>query len=95
MPPFYVQLRFPMEDRWVTVAVADSRGVAAAYAGAAFRHARSDDGYHADCVRIVTEQELKVLAGMTGPARGAGGDGRAGGRRVGFVTGLERVARDT
>lgn len=66
MPPFYVQLRFPMEDRWVTVAVADSRGVAAAYAGAAFRHARSDDGYHADCVRIVTEQQLKVLAGMLG-----------------------------
>ena len=66
MPPFYVQLRFPMEDRWVTVAVADSRGVAAAYAGAAFRHARSDDGYHADCVRIVTEQELKLLAGMLG-----------------------------
>src|SRR5439155_1012176 len=55
-----------MEGRWVTVAVADSRGVAAAYAGAAFRHARSDDGYHADCVRIVTEQQLEMLAGMPG-----------------------------
>jgi hypothetical protein len=66
VPPFFVQLRFPMEDRWVTVAVADSRGVAAAYAGAAFRHARSDDGYHADCVRVVTEQQLEVLAGMPG-----------------------------
>ena len=66
MPPFFVQLRFPMEGRWVTVAVADSRGVAAAYAGAAFRHARSDDGYHADCVRIVTEQQLEMLAGMPG-----------------------------
>jgi hypothetical protein len=66
MPPFFVQLRFPMEDRWVTVAVADSRAVASAYAGAAFRHARSDDGYHADSVRIVTEQQLEVLAGMPG-----------------------------
>ena len=66
MPPFFVQLRFPMEDRWVTVAVADARGVAAAYAGAAFRHARSDDGYHADSVRIVTEQQLAVLVGTHG-----------------------------
>lgn len=66
MPPFYVQLRFPMENRWVTVAVADSRGVAAAYAGAAFRHARSDDGYHADCVRVVSEEQLRVLSGLTG-----------------------------
>jgi len=66
VPPFFVQLRFPMEDRWVTVAVADSRAVASAYAGAAFRHARSDDGYHADSVRIVTEQQLKVLAGTPG-----------------------------
>ena len=66
MPPFFVQLRFPMESRWVTVAVADSRRVAAAYAGAAFRHARSDDGYHADCVRIVSEAELRVLAGVGG-----------------------------
>ena len=33
MPPFFVQLRFPMEDRWVTVAVDDSRPVASAYAG--------------------------------------------------------------
>jgi hypothetical protein len=66
MPPFFVQLRFPMEDRWVTVAVADSRPVASAYAGAAFRHARSDDGYHADAVRIVTEQQLEVLVGTPG-----------------------------
>ena len=40
--------------------------MAAAYAGAAFRHARSDDGYHADSVRIVTEQQLEVLAGTPG-----------------------------
>jgi hypothetical protein len=66
MPPFFVQLRFPMEDRWVTVAVADSRPVASAYAGAAFRYARSDDGYHADSVRIVTEQQLEVLVGTPG-----------------------------
>jgi hypothetical protein len=66
VPPFFVQLRFPLEGRWVTVAVADSRRVAAAYAGAAFRHARNDDGFHADCVRIVTEEELKMLAGMRG-----------------------------
>jgi hypothetical protein len=66
VPPFYVQLRFPMESRWVTVAVADSRRVAAAYAGAAFRHARSDDGYHANCVRIVSETELRALAGLRG-----------------------------
>ena len=66
MPPFFVQLRFPMGGRWVTVAVADSRAVAAAYAGAAFRHARSDDGHHADCVRIVTEEELRVLSGAGG-----------------------------
>lgn len=66
MPPFFVQLRFPMGSRWVTVAVADSRRVAAAYAGAAFRHARSDDGYHADCVRIVSETELRAVSGPRG-----------------------------
>ena len=66
MPPFFVQLRFPMESRWVTVAVADSRRVAAAYAGAAYRHARSDDGYHADSVRIVSEEKLRALSGVSG-----------------------------
>ena len=66
MPPFFVQLRFPMASRWVTVAVADSRRVAAAYAGAAFRHARSDDGYHADYVRIVSEEELRAVSGVRG-----------------------------
>ena len=66
MPPFYVQLRFPMGDRWVTVAVADSRRVASAYAAAAYRHARSDDGYHADVVRVVSEEELRVLSGNRG-----------------------------
>lgn len=81
MSPFFVQLRFPMEDRWVTVAVADARGVAAAYAGAAFRHARSDDGYHADSVRIVTEEELRVLAGLSGlrEAQAVVGEGSVGG----------------
>ena len=66
MPPFYVQLRFPMEGRWVTVAVADSRRVASAYAAAAYRHARSDDGYHADVVRVVSEEELQALSGVQG-----------------------------
>jgi hypothetical protein len=66
MPPFYVQLRFPMGDRWVTVAVADSRRVASAYAAAAYRHARSDDGYHADVVRVVSEEKLRVLSGNRG-----------------------------
>jgi hypothetical protein len=66
LPPFFVQLRFPMGGRWVTVAVADSRRVAAAYAGAAFRHARSDDGYHADVVRIVSEEQLRILTGPRG-----------------------------
>jgi hypothetical protein len=64
LPPFFVQLRFPMQDRWVTVAVADSRRVASAYAAAAYRHARSDDGYHADVVRVVSEEELRALSGL-------------------------------
>ena len=66
MPPFFVQLRFPLEGRWVTVAVADSRRVATAYAGAAYRHARNDDGYHADVVRVVSEEELLALSGRRG-----------------------------
>ena len=100
MPPFFVQLRFPMEDRWVTVAdVAIRVLVASAYAGAAFRYARSDDGYHADAVRIVTEQQLEVLVAPPGPARGAGGDGRsrrsAGADSVRCAAGLgERSAED-
>ncbi|HYX87034.1 MAG TPA: hypothetical protein VE777_18860 [Gaiellales bacterium] len=72
MPPFFVQLRYPQGDRWVTVAVADSRRVAAAHAGAAFSNARSVDGFHADAVRIVTEQQLERLAG-----RRAVGEARA------------------
>jgi hypothetical protein len=66
LPPFFVQLRFPRGDRWVTVAVADSRRVAAAYAGAAFAHARSEAGLHAGGVRIVTEQDIERLAGARG-----------------------------
>jgi hypothetical protein len=58
LPPFFVQLRFPRGDRWVRVA--------AAYAGAAFAHARSEAGLHAGGVRIVTEQDIERLAGARG-----------------------------
>ena len=66
MPPFFVQLRFPMGDQWVTVAVADSRRVASAYGAAAYRHARNDAGYHADVVRVVSEEALRALSGLRG-----------------------------
>jgi len=66
MPPFFVQLRFPQGDRWVTVAVADSRRAAAAYAGAAFSNAQSEAGLHAGGVRIVSEDQLRRLEGAGG-----------------------------
>jgi hypothetical protein len=58
-----VQLRFPRAEGWVTVAVADSRRAAAAYAGAAFFNARDEQRRHALEVRIVSEQQLRGAQG--------------------------------
>lgn len=49
---YWVQLRFPGSFRWTTVARAESRREAAAYAGAAFRYATDADGHEAAEARI-------------------------------------------
>ena len=49
---FYVELRFPGSFRWVTVAQAETRHAAAAYAGAAFRYAHDGHGTPAVEARI-------------------------------------------
>lgn len=49
---FWVQLRFPGSFRWVTVAQVETRQAAAAYAGAAFRHATDAAGRAAVEARI-------------------------------------------
>ena len=58
---FFVQLRYAMG--WVTVAAAETRESAAAYAGAAFVNARDESNHLASQVRIVTEAELRGTKG--------------------------------
>jgi hypothetical protein len=53
MPAFLVQLRFPGDHSWVTVAVAGTRAIAATYAGAAYANATNEAGLHANQVRIL------------------------------------------
>ena len=61
---YFVQLRFPKADGWVTVAVAPTRQSAAAYAGAAFLNARDDAQHQAVEVRIVSEEQLLGRQGV-------------------------------
>lgn len=60
---FFVQLRFAHAMGWVTVASAETRESAAAYAGAAFVNARDESDHVASQVRIVTEAELRGTRG--------------------------------
>jgi hypothetical protein len=64
MAAYLVQLRFPGEQSWVTVAVAETRAAAAAYGAAAYANATNDAGARPTQVRIVTDEE-----------RGGGGGG--------------------
>jgi hypothetical protein len=60
---YFVQLRFPGAEGWVTVAAAPTRQSAAAYAGAAFLNARDESLHQAVEVRIVSEEQLRGAHG--------------------------------
>lgn len=64
MPAFLVQLRFPGDRSWVTVAVAETRAIAATYGAAAYANATNQRGAHPNQVRIVSEEQLR-RAGAT------------------------------
>ena len=56
---FYVQVRYPHAQRWETVAVSGSRGVAATLAGHMYRDLRNDAGQSPVQIRIASDELLR------------------------------------
>jgi hypothetical protein len=74
----YVQVRYPLDRRWVTVAVSDTRRVAARIGADAYRNLENERGHIPTQVRIVSAAQLRrehghqaVQAADTDIARGA------------------------
>jgi hypothetical protein len=59
----YLQVHFSTGERWVTVAVSDTRAVAARFAPAAFRTRRNSRGETPIHVRIVSAAQLVFEGG--------------------------------
>jgi hypothetical protein len=68
---FYVQVRYPRADRWVTVAVSAVRTVAAKQAGEVYRELRNEAGEAPTQVRIASAELLLREAGEDGALRAA------------------------
>jgi hypothetical protein len=62
---FYVQVRYPHAQRWETVAVSATRGVAAGLAGDMYRDLRNDVGQSPVQVRIASHELLHREGGDT------------------------------
>jgi hypothetical protein len=60
---FYVQVRYPHAQRWETVAVSATRGVAAKLAGDMYRDLRNDAGQSPVQVRIASDELLRREGG--------------------------------
>jgi len=68
---FYVQVRYPRADRWVTVAVSAARRLAAKQAGDVYRELRNEAGEAPTQVRIASDELLRREAGEDGMRRAA------------------------
>jgi hypothetical protein len=60
---FYVQVRYPRAERWLTVAVSSEREVAARLAGDMYRNLRNDVGDSPVQIRIAPEPKLRREGG--------------------------------
>ena len=60
---FYVQVRYPKGKRWVAVAVAGDRRLAASLAAGAYQNLADGRGRTPNGVRIISARELEVEGG--------------------------------
>jgi hypothetical protein len=60
---FYVQVRYPHDERWETVAVSAARGVASRLAGDMYRDLRNDADQSPVQVRIASAELLRRESG--------------------------------
>ena len=60
---FYVQVRYPGGKRWVAVAVAENRRLAASLAAGAYQNLADRRGRTPNGVRIISARELDVEGG--------------------------------
>jgi hypothetical protein len=60
---FYVQVRYPRGKRWVAVAVAQDRRLAASLAAGAYQNLADGRGCTPNGVRIISARELEVEGG--------------------------------
>jgi hypothetical protein len=68
---FYVQVRYPRGKRWVAVAMAENRRLAASLAAGAYRNLADGRGRTPNGVRIISTQELEAEAGPGAVERAA------------------------
>lgn len=68
---FYVQVRYPHAERWETVAVSATRGVAAKLAGDMYRDLRNEAGQSPGQVRIASDDLLRREGGEAAVQRAA------------------------
>ncbi len=68
---FYVQVRYPHAERWDTVAVSATRGVAAQLAGGMYRDLRNAAGQSPGQVRIASDDLLRREGGDAAVQRAA------------------------
>lgn len=59
----YVQVRYPQDRRWVTVAVSETRRIAAAIAADAYRNLPNDDRQTPTQVRVISASQLHLEGG--------------------------------
>ena len=60
---FYVQVRYPGGKRWVAVAVAETRRLAASLAAGAYQNLADARGRTPNGVRIISARELEIEGG--------------------------------
>jgi hypothetical protein len=60
---FYVQVRYPGGKRWVAVAVAENRRMAASLAAGAYQNLADARGRTPNSVRIISARELEIEGG--------------------------------
>jgi hypothetical protein len=68
---FYVQVRYPGGKRWVAVAVAENRRLAASLAAGAYKNLADGRGRTPNGVRIVGARELEADGGPDAVDRAA------------------------
>jgi hypothetical protein len=68
---FYVQVRYPRGERWIAVAVAGDRRLAASLAAGAYQNLADGRGRTPNGVRIISARELEVEGGSGAVDRAA------------------------